>query len=75
MPQHETLIDCLAKTGEDQHLKLILQGHILLLKPFWRRNIVSLPGKYLWQTLFKSPQALFFPSPSPPPLSKFGTES
>ena len=38
------------------------------------RNIVTHPGKYPWQELLKSPQALIFVW-SPSPFSKFGTES
>ena len=35
MSQNQTLTDCLAKTGQDQHLKLRTQSHILSLKVFF----------------------------------------
>ena len=49
----------MAKTDQNEHLKLSPQNHVLFLKVFfWQRNIVSRPGKYPWQELSKSLQAL-----------------
>ena len=48
MSQNYTLIGCLANTGQDQHLKLSPQRHVLQVF-FLTRNIVSSPpDKYLW---------------------------
>ena len=48
MSQNYTLIACLANTGQDQHLKLSPQRHVLQVF-FLTRNIVSSPpDKYLW---------------------------
>ena len=55
------MIGCLAKTGQDQHLKLSPQSHILFYKVFLDKEHSEPPGKYLWKELFKSPQTLFFP--------------
>ena len=38
MSQNQTLIGCLAKTGQEQHLKLSLQSHILFLKVFFDKK-------------------------------------
>ena len=65
----------MAKTGQDQHLKLRNQSQILFLKVFFlTRNIARPPGKYsAWQKFFRSPrQSFFFDLPS---FSKLGTES
>ena len=51
----------MAKTGQDQHLKLSSRSQILFLK-----------GQYPWQELFKSPQAIIFLWSS---FSKFGSKS
>ena len=68
MSQNEILIGCLAKTGQDQYLKLSPQSYILFSKVFLTRNIVRPPGKYKWQGLFMSPRhSVFWP---PPPLLK-----
>ena len=56
MSQNEILIGCLAKTGQDQYLKLSPQSYILFSKVFLTRNIVRPPGKYPWQGLFMSPR-------------------
>ena len=61
------LIGCLVKTVQNEHLKLSPQSHILFLSLFFTRNIVSPPGKYPWQELFKSLRVAYF--------SKFGIES
>ena len=44
MSQNETLTGCLAKTGQDQHLKSSPQSHNLFLSLFLTRNIVSPPS-------------------------------
>ena len=41
-------------------------------KYFLARNIVSSPGKYLWQEIFKTPQALIFFPITPPPFQNLG---
>ena len=44
MSQNQTLIDCLAKTGQDQYLKLSPQKACFIFKNiFLTRNIVSSP--------------------------------
>ena len=53
-------IGCLPKTGQDKHLKLSPQGYILFLKSFFDKKHTKRPGKYPWQELFKTPQALIF---------------
>ena len=44
-----TLITCLAKTGQDQHLKLSPQCHILFYKVFFDKKYGKHQAKYLWQ--------------------------
>ena len=54
----------LAETGQDQHLKLNPQYHILFYKVFFDKTQQALPDKYLWQEYFKSPPGThFFPIP------------
>ena len=63
------LIGCFAKIGQDQHLKLGLQCHILFYKVFFNKGHSKPPSrlpKYLWQELLKSPQALIYFSDLPP---------
>ena len=61
MSQNYILIGCLAKTGQDQHLKFSPQSYILILKVFFDKKHSKPPaGKYIWQELFKSPRALIF---------------
>ena len=55
-----TLIDFLAETDQDQHLKLKPQSHILFWKVFFDKNTVSPLGKYLWQEYFVSPKHSYF---------------
>ena len=62
----------MAKTGQDQYLKLSPQSHILFYKVLFDKE--QPPSKYLlWQELLKCPQTLIFFLISP--FSKFGTES
>ena len=45
MSQNYTLIGCLAKTCQDQHLKLRTQSHILFLCPFLTIHMVIIPSQ------------------------------
>ena len=64
----------MAKTGQDQHLKMSSQSHILFLKVFFWQETSNPPGKYPWQELFKSVQAIIF-FWSPLFKIKFGSKS
>ena len=64
----------MAKTGQDQHLKMSSQSHILFLKVFFWQETSKPPGKYPWQELFKSVQAIIF-FWSPLFKIKFGSKS
>ena len=76
MSQNYTLICCLAKTGQDQHLQLGPQSHSLFYTVFFDKehsnpSPLQPPRKYPWQELFKSPRHSFIWDP---PFSKFETE-
>ena len=86
MSQNHTLIGCLAKTGQDWHLKIERSKPHFILQSFLTRNIASPTlshlhpqGKYLWQGLVKTPQALIFflipPTPPPPPFQNLGLKA
>ena len=63
MWQNQAFIGCLAKIGQDQHLKLSSQGHILFYKVLFDKE------HKLFRSPFPSPSHSFF---SDPPFQNFG---
>ena len=79
MSQNYKLISCLAKKGQDQHVKLSPQkAYFILRSLFSQKNIVTPPAPPLLRqismtgTLYVPPVIHFYLIPL---FSKFGTES